>query len=108
MACRNIVKWPLGHKRQWNFNQNQYIFIQEYAFETVVWKMSAILSRPQCVKMSCHSYDVTWIILAHEDPYSGHSLPNLGQLTTTTELCGLSSQAIVRLNIIMGPYKFPI
>ena len=26
------------------------IFIQEKAFENVVWKMAAILSRPQCVK----------------------------------------------------------
>ena len=25
------------------------IFIQENTFETVVWKMAAVLSRPQCV-----------------------------------------------------------
>ena len=25
-------------------------FIQEYPFESVVWKMAAILSRPQCVQ----------------------------------------------------------
>ena len=30
--------------------RNSYIFIQENAFENVVWKMAAILSRPQCVK----------------------------------------------------------
>ena len=29
-----------------------YIFIQENAFENVVWKMAAILARPQCVKTS--------------------------------------------------------
>ena len=33
----------------WKFNQNSYIFIHENAFESVVWKMSTILSRPQCV-----------------------------------------------------------
>ena len=32
------------------FNQNWYIFIQENAFENIVWKMAAILSRPQCIK----------------------------------------------------------
>ena len=29
--------------------ENSYIFIDENAFENVVWKMAAILSRPQCV-----------------------------------------------------------
>ena len=33
-------------------NRNSYIFIQENPFENVVWKMAAILSRPQCVKAS--------------------------------------------------------
>ena len=31
-------------------NRNSYIFIQENAFQNVVWKMAAILSRPRCVK----------------------------------------------------------
>ena len=44
-----LLIWPLG-KLRWNINQNSYIFIQENAFETVAYKMSAILSRPQCVK----------------------------------------------------------
>ena len=47
--CCNIINWTLRNKLQWNLNQNSYIFIQENAFENVVWKMSAILSRPQCV-----------------------------------------------------------
>ena len=47
--CWNIVKWTLGNKLHWNFNRNSYIFIQENAFEKVVWKMAAILSRSQCV-----------------------------------------------------------
>ena len=48
--CWNIVNWTLGNKPQWNFNRNSNIFIQENEFESVVWKMAAILSRPQCVK----------------------------------------------------------
>ena len=31
-------------------NQNAIIFIEEYAIEDAVYKMSAILFRPQCVK----------------------------------------------------------
>ena len=33
----------------YNLHQNSIIFIQENVFENVVWKMAAILSRPQCV-----------------------------------------------------------
>ena len=47
--CWDIVNWTLRNELQWNFNQNSYIFIQENAFENVVWKTVAILSRPQCV-----------------------------------------------------------
>ena len=43
--CWNIVNWNLRSKLQWNLKQNSYIFIQENAFENVVWKMSANLSR---------------------------------------------------------------
>ena len=39
----------IGSTFQSNINQNLYIFIQENAFENVVWKMAVILSRPQCV-----------------------------------------------------------
>ena len=46
--CWNIVNWSLRNKRQWNFNWNLYIFIEENAFENVVWKKAAILSWPQC------------------------------------------------------------
>ena len=44
----NIVNWTLRNTVQWNFNRNSYAFIQD-VFESVVWKMAAILSRPQCV-----------------------------------------------------------
>ena len=49
----NIVNWTLRNKVQWNRKQNSCIFIQENALENVVWKMAAILSRPQCVKRYC-------------------------------------------------------
>ena len=64
MACRldgdkpltepmpNIDNCTPENKFQWNLNQNSYIFIQENAFENVVWKMAAILSRPQSVNRS--------------------------------------------------------
>ena len=45
-----FVNWTLRNKFQWNWNRNSYIVIQENAFENVVRKMVAILSRPQCVK----------------------------------------------------------
>ena len=52
--CWDTVNWTHGNKFQWNLNQNSYIFIQENAFENVVWEMAAILSRPQCVKQGVH------------------------------------------------------
>ena len=48
--CWNIVNCTLRNKLQWNLNRNSYIFIQENAFENVVWKEAAILFWPQCVK----------------------------------------------------------
>ena len=48
----NIVNWTLRNKLQWNLNRNSYIFIQENTFEHVIWKMAAILSGTQCVKLS--------------------------------------------------------
>ena len=59
MACRLIGAKPLSkpmlgysqlNKLQWAINQNTKIFIQENALENVVWKIAAILSRPQYVK----------------------------------------------------------
>ena len=43
--CWNIVNWTLRNKLQWN----SYIFVEENAFQNVIWKMTAILSRPQYV-----------------------------------------------------------
>ena len=44
--CWTIVNLTIGN------NRNLYIVIQENAFDNVVWKMAAILSRPQCDKQS--------------------------------------------------------
>ena len=74
--CWNIVYWTLGNKLQWNRNRNLSIFIQENAFENVVWKMAAILSRPQCVN-SCH---MTWylcLIIYSGQPQKCYKFQNL-------------------------------
>ena len=42
---------PWGTKSRAKFTRNSHIFIHENALENVVWKMAAILSRPQCVNM---------------------------------------------------------
>ena len=50
--CWNIVNWTLTNELQWNCNRNSYIFIQENAFENyVVWKMAAILSHLNVLKI---------------------------------------------------------
>ena len=40
--CWDIINWKLGNKLQLNLNQNLYIFIQENAFENVIWNMARI------------------------------------------------------------------
>ena len=58
IICTNagiLLIWTLENKLQWSFksfNPNSYIFIQENVCQNVVWKMPAILSRPQCVNPS--------------------------------------------------------
>ena len=44
-----IVNWAFGNMFQLNSNQSTSIFIDENPFENVVWIMSAVLCRPQCV-----------------------------------------------------------
>ena len=51
----------MRNKFQWNCNRNSNIFSQENAFEHVVCEMSAILSRPQCVKITQHLRSQYWI-----------------------------------------------
>ena len=42
-----------GKSIQRNLKRNSWFCIHENAFENIVWKMAAILSRPQCVNQ-CH------------------------------------------------------
>ena len=60
--CWNIVNWTLENKLQWHLNPNLHIFIQENAFEDVVWKIAAILSCPQCLKRPINliSLSLSW------------------------------------------------
>ena len=62
----NIVNLTLRNKIHWNINVYSYIFISENAFECVVCEMSAILSRPQCVKTHCVRQRLThWRRVTH-------------------------------------------
>ena len=48
-------------KLQWNLNRNFIeVLITKNAFENVVWEMSAILSRPHCVKIRLY-VNVVWL-----------------------------------------------
>ena len=56
MACRLTSAKPLSKTNAGilligPLGTNSCIFIQENAFEYVVWEMAAILSRSQCVKV---------------------------------------------------------
>ena len=59
--CWFIVNWNLNNKPQLNSTRNSNIIIQEDAFQTVVRKLAAILSRPQCINLIILSY----VVLAH-------------------------------------------
>ena len=48
-----IVNWILRNKLKWKYNRHSSISIHENAIESVVCKMAAILSRPQCVNETC-------------------------------------------------------
>ena len=73
--CCIIVNLALWNTFQSNCIRNLNMFIQENAFENVVWKMSAILSRPQCVNVlfvgHIHAYNscplspqcIQWLVL---------------------------------------------
>ena len=59
--CWSIINWNIGNKFKWNLNRNSYIFIQENAFEYIVWKMATILYRPQCVMQYLRWHQVSLI-----------------------------------------------
>ena len=93
MACHRAIIWtntrillngPLGTTfnkiligiQIFSFkNMHLKMFIQEYAFENVVWKMAAILSRPQYVKgrsirvLNNHDDVMTWKCIPHYCPF---------------------------------------
>ena len=46
----SIINWTPNKQLHWKFNRKWNIFIQGNSLENIVWKMSAILSRSQCVK----------------------------------------------------------
>ena len=46
-----LLIWTLGTNFSEILREKKCIFIQENAFENVVWNMTAFLSRPQCVKI---------------------------------------------------------
>ena len=48
-SAEMLLNGPLGTNLSEISIKFYYIFIYENAFENVVWKMAAILSRPQCV-----------------------------------------------------------
>ena len=56
----STVNWTIQNKFQWNLYHNKTIFIQENQFENVGGKMTAILSRLQCVKDRVPMCDINW------------------------------------------------
>ena len=48
--CWYIVNWALKNNLQWNSCRGSNIFIQKHGFESVICKMSSILSWPPCVE----------------------------------------------------------
>ena len=99
---------PLGTNLSEILNQNLYIFIQENAFENVVWKMTAILSLPQCVKtivilqrpVYIHIWDPSLVMTAPDNAM----LPSVTMLTTES----ICSPWSFENNYVdpMPPFKF--
>ena len=100
--CLNVVNWTLRNKLQLNLNWNSFIFIQENAFENVVWKMAAILSWPQCVKEVIFHIDLA-IVHRFGHPRSS-SLTNQRQSRFTQNL--LPKQKMTLLVGILNQNRF--
>ena len=58
IQCWNIVNWTLRKYFNEILHRIQTFLFKKISFENVVWKMAAILSRPQCVKISFLIYTV--------------------------------------------------
>ena len=103
-----LLIWTLGNKLKWNLNQNSYIFIQENAFENVVWRMAAILSRPQCVKIwsvpyICHHCVVLWCVGQY---HSGPQL-YLCKACNISKVLGWEIMALMVYNQCLFPHLIP-
>ena len=75
MACRLFGTGPLSesmliylnkHKLQGNLDRNVMIFTEQNVFENAVWKIEAILFRPQCLRHSqrwhcSDGFNIYWI-----------------------------------------------
>ena len=83
---------PLG-----NLNRNLNIFTQENIFENVVWKMAAILSRPQCVKAK----------YPDGSPYSARLWANydVGSVNTHYHTSWGEWHAAILFNVLIYKYK---
>ena len=87
--CQTMIWTNAGilirNKLQWNANRNSNFFIEENAFQYVIWKMLAIFSRPQCVNNKsplpqvitwCHqatSCSLNWWWINDEDLWHNQS-----------------------------------
>ena len=57
--CWCIFNLTVENKIQGNFNQITKIFIQDNAFENILYKLATVLSRPRCVYHK-HRADTGW------------------------------------------------
>ena len=68
-------------------NRKSYIFIQENAFENVVWKIAAILPRPQCVKTTGLCWRTIGIKPSHISHISSGKYPTMHHFLTKMCAC---------------------
>ena len=64
----NIIVWTLGNKPQWN--RNLQMLVEKNPFHNAAWKMTVIMSRPDCVKHAFISHgfgSLVWILLIFKD-----------------------------------------
>ena len=62
--CWNVDNLTFGNKLQWDFNRNQYIFIQENVFANVC-SMVAILSRVRWVNLHDDLFGLNAVFWQH-------------------------------------------
>ena len=108
-----ILLIGLRNKLQWNFKRNSNIFILRNAFESVVCKIPAILSRPQCVNLLaqnhlliliCNIFTTFGCVLVHCLVCITDSYANLDRVVPIYLLCGLN-RSLVFLELFMEDTK---